>query len=87
MVCLSTGRSRDSLGDVFGLPARAGVGALLPLVVRVDEDASSGVLNSLLGSAHDNFLGALLRLNLRRLVSDLTITGHRSVLLSHFLNF
>ena len=75
-MCLVHLRSRDSLGDVFGLSARAGVGALLSLVVGVDKDASSGVLESLLGAAHDDLLGALHLLNLRCLVSDLTITGH-----------
>ena len=83
----SCASSRNSLGNVFGLPARAGVGALLSLVVRVDQNATSGVLESLLCAAHHDFLGALGLLDLRCLVSDLTITGHRSVLLSHVLNF
>ena len=78
---------RNSLGNVFGLPAGASVGALLSLVVRVDQNASSGVLQSLLGAAHNDLLGALCLLNLWCLISDLTITGHRSVLLSHVLNF
>ena len=75
-MCLVHLRSRDSLGDVFGLSARAGVGALLSLVVGVDKDASSSVLKSLLGAAHNDLLCALHLLNLWCLVSDLTITGH-----------
>ena len=75
--------SRNSLGNVLGLSAGAGVRAKLSLVVEVDHSASSAVLQSFLGAAHDVLLGALGLLNLRCLVSDLTITGHRSVLLSH----
>ena len=77
----------SSLGNVFGLSAGAGVGAALSLVVGVDHGATSGVLQSLLRPADDELLGALLLLNFRCLISDLTITGHRSVLLSHVLNF
>lgn len=79
--------SRESLGNVLGLSAGAGVGALLSLVVEVDHGASSGVLESLLGASHDDFLCALHLVFLWCLVSDLTIAGHRSVLLSHVLNF
>merc|ERR1719264_1327127 len=67
--------SRNSLGNVFGLPAGAGVGAALSLVVGVDQDATSGVLNSLLGTTHNHLLGALCWFNLWCLISDLTITG------------
>merc|ERR1719245_2853237 len=67
--------TRNSLWNVFGLSAGAGVGAALSLVVGVDEDATARVLDSFFGAAHDDLLGTLLRLNLRRLVSDLTITG------------
>ena len=79
--------SRDSLGDVLGLPAGAEVRAALPLVVGVNHGATSGILKALLSSAHYHLLAALLLLDLRGLVSDLTIAGHRSVLLSHVLNF
>merc|ERR1712037_839332 len=79
--------SRDSLGNVLGLSAGAEVRSALPLVVGVDHSATSGVLESLLGPAHLELLSALLLLNLRGLVSDLTIAGHRAVLLSHVLNF
>ena len=77
----------SSLGDVLWLSAGAGVGAALSLVVRVDHGATSGVLQSLLRPAHDELLCTLLCLNFWCLISDLTITGHRSVLLSHVLNF
>ena len=77
------GSSCNSLGNVLGLSAGAGVRAELSLVVEVDHSASSGVLQSLLGASHNDLLGTLGLLNLRCLVSDLTITGHRSVLLSH----
>ena len=79
--------SRDSLGDVLGLSARSEVGSALSLVVGVHLCATSGVLNSLLCSAYDELLFTLFLFDLRGLVSDLTITGHRSVLLSHVLNF
>ena len=65
-----------SLGDVLGLSAGAGVGALLSLVVRIDGQNTSVVLNSLLGSTHDLLLCTFCFLNLGSLISDLTITGH-----------
>ena len=73
----------SSLGDVFGLSAGAGIWSTLPLVIRVDHSTTSSILKPLLSSAHHELLGSLLRLNLGRLISDLTVTGHRSVLLSH----
>ena len=68
--------SRESLGDILGLPAGAEVRSLLSLVVRVHHSATPGILKSLLSSAHDALLGALSLLDLGGLVSDLTIAGH-----------
>ena len=73
-----------SLWNVFWLASRSEVWSDLSLFVRVDGEETSLVLHSLLGSANDDFLGALLLINLWSLISDLTITGHGSVNFSHF---
>jgi hypothetical protein len=68
--------SCDSLRDVLGLPASASIGSALSLIVGVDKNATSSILKSLLSTTHDELLSALLLLDFRCLVSDLTITGH-----------
>lgn len=64
------------------LSAGAGVGSSLSLVVRVGLEDTSLVDLSLLGAAGDLLLGALHLVNLRGLLSDLTVTGHGTVDLS-----
>ena len=65
------------------LSAGAGVGTSLSLVVGVSLDNTSLVLLSLLSTTDNSLLDALLLLNLRSLLSDLTITGHGTVDLSY----
>jgi isocitrate dehydrogenase len=64
-----------SLGDVLGLAAGTEVGSLLALVVGVNVDNTTVVLNALHGAAGDTLVSALGGGNLRCLVSNLTITS------------
>ena len=65
------------------LLARAGVGTFLSLVVGVDVDDSSLVLESLLSSSDDELLESFLLLDLWGLISNFTVTSQGTVLLSY----
>ena len=72
----TTRSSRCSLWDVLWLASRSEVWSDLSLILGVNCENTSLVLNSLLSSADDGLLELLLFFDLWSLVSDLTITGH-----------